>query len=99
MNHNAAIEEFIRRRRRQLMVHRYIYYCRDRNLIPDQTYDKWNAELLQMERDYPDIAALVEYNDNSPTKTVGSSYEEDYPLWVIRTAQGLLGDYTRRSDA
>lgn len=87
---SEAIKEFIRRRRRQLIVHRVLYYCYDKNIIPDRQYDLWNAELTRAEADHPELAEQVEFHDCSPTRTVGSSYLEDYPVWAVRKAQQLI---------
>ena len=90
MNNNDNIKEFIKRRRRQLLVHRVLYYIYNTNHISDFTYDQWNKELLSAETEYPDLAAQVEFNDISPTKIVGSSNINDYPIGIVRTAQSLI---------
>ena len=87
------IVSLIRRRRRQLMVHRILYYVYDVNIIDDFTYDRWNAELNQLESQFPQIAESVEFNDISPNRTVGSSNITDYPLPIIRMAQWLKSNY------
>ncbi len=87
---NLAILELIRRRRRQLLVHRVLYYCYNTNLIEDSTYDKWNAELNSLEQQYPTIAEQVEFHDISPNRTVGSDDLSSYPMGIVRVAQWLL---------
>lgn len=43
------------------MVHSYIYYEFNSNLISDHTYDKWCKELAQLLKDYPDEAKESAY--------------------------------------
>lgn len=53
--------ELIQRRRLQLLVHSYIYYDMDYNLISDRTYDIIGKQLVELQKDYPEIASRVCY--------------------------------------
>jgi NAD-dependent DNA ligase len=59
-------------------------------LITDEDYDRYNRELNDLERDYPEIASKVEFADISPNRVVGSSDVSDYPLDIVRTAEYLM---------
>lgn len=49
VNINSKILELINRRQRQILVHSYIYYKEDSNLVDDFTFDKWCKELFQLQ--------------------------------------------------
>lgn len=51
---NVEILELITRRERQILVHSYIYYDLNTNLISDSTYDEWSKELAQLIKDNPE---------------------------------------------
>ena len=55
------IAEKIQRRRYQMLVHSYIYYEMDENLISDSLWSQWAMELAELQIKYPDIAKAVEY--------------------------------------
>ena len=55
------IAEKIKQRRYQILVHSYIYYELDKNLISDSQWSTWAVELANLQRDYPDIADEVDY--------------------------------------
>ena len=57
------IAELILRRRLQLLVHSYIYYERDDNIVSDQQWSTWAVELVQLQKKYPEIAEQVEWAD------------------------------------
>lgn len=51
-----GIAGLINRKRRQILVHSFIYYQLNENLISDYTFDAWALELVQLQKDYPEIA-------------------------------------------
>ena len=57
------IRSLILRRRLQLLVHSYIYYDLNNNLISDDTWSGWAKELVQLQKDYPKIASRVDYHE------------------------------------
>lgn len=60
---DLKIAELILRRRLQMLVHSYIYYEKDDNIVSDQQWSKWAVELAQLQKKYPDIAEQVEWAD------------------------------------
>lgn len=56
-----TIQERIRQRRRQMLVHSYIYYELDQSIVSDTDWSKWAKELEQLQRDYPKESSEVEY--------------------------------------
>ena len=58
-----SIKELIKRRRLQLLIHSYIYYELNDNIVSDATWSKWAMELVKLQNDYPDIAKEVKFNE------------------------------------
>lgn len=72
------IYELIGQRRRQLLVHSYIYYAMDDTIIDDHTYDGFSRELIQLQKDYPDIAKKAPYAADFKDFQMGDSYALPY---------------------
>lgn len=66
--------------RRQIEEHNHRYYVLDDPLISDAEYDQLFRRLLELERDYPDLAA-----PDSPTQKIGAA-----PLDKFSTVQHTL---------
>ena len=58
------IKEKIRQRRRQMLVHSYIYYELNDNLVSDAQWAKWAKELEQLQKNYPKESEEVEYYED-----------------------------------
>lgn len=58
---NDKILSLIERRRRQILVHSYIYYELDTNIIDDSTWSKWALELEELQKHYPEESASGVY--------------------------------------
>ena len=56
-----TIEEKIRQRRRQMLVHSYLYYEKNVNIVSDSTWSRWAVELAELQREYPKQAKQVEF--------------------------------------
>lgn len=48
--------ELINRRQRQILVHSFLYYQLNTNIISDHTFDDWSKELADLMNEHPDIA-------------------------------------------
>ena len=83
-------EELIICRRKQLLVHRILYYCYDAPMVEDHIYDKWERQLAALEKEYPELAEKCPYHDITPTTHVGSSDRMTYPIELLRVAESLL---------
>jgi len=59
--------------RREIEKHNYQYYVLDTPLISDAEYDRLFRQLLQLERDYPELAS-----PDSPTQRVGAAPVEKF---------------------
>lgn len=56
-----TIEEKIKQRRLQMLVHSYIYYELNKNIIDDATWDKWAMELVQLQKENPVASKKADY--------------------------------------
>lgn len=91
LNHDLVIADAIQRRRLQMLVHSKLYYDMDTSLITDKQFDDWGKELVQLQKDYPDIASKVCFA--KAFEDWDASTGAFLPLqdpWVIRKAQQLL---------
>ena len=79
----SSISALIKRRRRQILVHSFIYYELNQNLISDTQWSEWATELENLQSKYPDIADKTEYADifqgfdHSTGANLKSAYEQD----------------------
>lgn len=58
-----TVKEKIRQRRRQMLVHSFLYYELASNIIDDYTWSMWGVELAELQKKYPKEAEEVEYSD------------------------------------
>lgn len=58
-----TIEEKIKQRRLQMLVHSYIYYELNQSIVSDDTWSRWAFELAELQRMYPKESSSVEYAD------------------------------------
>jgi len=85
----------INQRRRQLLIHSYLYYKLDDTLIDDATYDRFAHELKDLVTKYPDKAKQAVLSeefkewDNEPKLFSGYGLPYNLP-WVARKAMQLL---------
>lgn len=85
------IAELIQRRRLQILIHSKLYYDMNTNLITNRQFDEWGRELVQLQRDNPDIAKRICFAE--AFKDWDASTGAFLPLQdprVIRKAQQLL---------
>lgn len=92
------IEELIQRRRRQIMLHSFLYYELDQTLIDDATFDKWAHELASLQTKCPEHSARVAYEREAFADFDGSTgfdlpYKQDNRLASL--ALGLIS-YRKR---
>ena len=96
MSNNKEIFNLIRRRRRQVLFHSFLYYVMDINMIDDSTWSVWAEELEVLQRDYPDIAEEVEMNNEFKgfDHSTGANLVYDTPEteWVYSEYKLLKGN-------
>ena len=81
----------IQQRRLQMLVHSYIYYELNQNIISDDKFTEWGVELKALQDKYPTIARKVLLNEVFEKFEGFSGYNLPYNHeWVINKAHKLL---------
>lgn len=84
------IAELIQRRRLQMLIHSYIYYELNDNLISDSQFDAWGRELAKLQREHPDIASRVCYAEAFKDWDGTTGFHLPRDAWVVRKAHQLI---------
>lgn len=91
------VAQKIQQRRYQILVHSYIYYECNTNLIDDSTFDKWGVELVKLQTEHPELAKSVVWHeafaDWSGSTGAFLPYKDEA---IVRIARRLL-DYANSS--
>lgn len=91
-------KQLIWRYQQQFLIHSYIYYKLDDNIIPDHQYD-WICETLKglMEK-HPDYAKELKYHELClGLDSSGSGfYIQDYPEEIVSRAFHLLYQHKKQ---
>lgn len=91
INYTSEIAAKIQQRRLQILVHSFLYYNRDITLIEDRQWDKWAKELVQLQKDNPELSDKVIYaeafKDFDGTSGFDLPYRDDR---IVKIAMGLL---------
>jgi hypothetical protein len=54
----AKVQSKIRQRRSQMLVHSYIYYVLDDNIVSDDKWQQWANELRDIQKEYPEYCKI-----------------------------------------
>lgn len=94
------IAEKIQQRRYQMLVHSYIYYEMNENIISDSQWSKWAMELAELQRKYPDIAEQVVFADDFAGWDGSSGAFLTYANKpnIVVTAESLIHKHTRKQN-
>lgn len=85
-----TIAEKIKQRRRQMLVHSYIYYEKNKNIISDAVWSKWAMELADLQKKHPKEAAEVEFADQFADWDGSSGAFLKFPENIRTVAERLL---------
>lgn len=95
---NKDILKLIERRRKQMLVHSYIYYQLDDCIVNDYTWSEWAKELYDLQNEYPEESEKAYLYEDF--KDFDYSTGADLPFfkypWVQFKAQILL-DYSKHN--
>ena len=86
------IAEKIQQRRLQMLVHSYIYYRMDDNIVTDHKWSAWATELADLQNKYPDIEKQVPFRKGFEDwdGSSGAFLPLNEP-WIKTKARNLLG--------
>jgi hypothetical protein len=91
------IEELIHRRRHQLLLHSYLYYQTNTNLIDDYTYDQWSKQLAELQKQYPELSNNVEfYKEEFKTFDGSTGYHLPKESWMHELGNRLITYHKER---
>ena len=95
------IAEKIQQRRYQMLVHSYIYYELNQNIVSDSQWSKWATELADLQVKYPELAKNVVYATDFEGWDGSSGAFLDYSAKpnIIMTANRLLDRHTPKKTA
>ena len=92
------IIELMSRRQRQILVHSYLYYDKNSNLIDDSTWSKWAEELVELQYAYPERAKKTPYYEQFLDFDASTGFNLDFRRpEIISRAEHLLA-YSLRKD-
>lgn len=86
------IAEKIQQRRYQMLVHSYIYYNMNENIVSDSKWSAWAVELAELQNKYPDIAARIDFAKDFEgwDGSSGAFFEYKNKPNIVTTAERLL---------
>jgi hypothetical protein len=58
-----SIREKIRQRRSQMLVHSYIYYVMDDNIVDDHKWQQWANQLRDLQNQHPEECQIGFYDE------------------------------------
>lgn len=88
MNNKAYTK--IQQRRLQLLVHSYIYYVLNDNIVSDSTWNSWSNELVLLQKKYPKTSKKVPYYKQFKDWDGSTGAFLTYDSKIANTAQYLL---------
>lgn len=98
---DLVIADKILRRRFQMMVHSYLYYEMDTNIITDKQFDTWGRELVQLQADYPEISKQVEYYEAFANWDASTGFDLpkderiQHIAWRLTHCSSYIGDVSK----
>lgn len=84
------IAEKIQQRRLQILVHSYIYYELDQNIVSDAKWSAWAKELAELQQKYPNMSKKIPYAEQFVDWDGSSGAYLEYDESIIDTAERLL---------
>jgi len=85
--------EWINRRERQLLVHSFLYYQLNENIISDHIFDLWSKELAKAIIDHPETFKQSVYAEGFKNFDGSSGYDLPFHLPEIQNAGYRLLKY------
>ena len=89
----AQVIERVRRLRQSIEQHNYSYYALAAPTIPDSEYDKLFAELVELERRYPQLVS-----PDSPTQRIGTAPLKEFAQVIHHTPMLSLNNAFSEDD-
>lgn len=78
MTNREEVKALIKRRRRQILVHSFLYYQLNENVVSDHTFDKFCNDLVDLQAKFPEESKEVEYYEEFKDFDGSSGYDLPY---------------------
>lgn len=92
VNTVQTLSEKIKQRRTQMLIHSYLYYVLDDNVITDEKWQQWADELTELQKQKKEI----DFYDKQFANWNGSTgMHLPMPPWVVKRAKSLLTSKTK----
>lgn len=89
-NQHDQVKAKIEQRRRQILVHSYIYYEMDDNIVSDAQWSRWAKELVYLQQEFPDIAKECIYHKNFEGFDGSTGFDFEYDSKIKNRAALLV---------
>ncbi len=90
ITYTNKIAALIQRRRMQILVHSYIYYNLNKNLVSDKQWDEWAKELVELQREHTQVAKLVLYHKELKDFDANTGFHFKYSNQIKKIAWRLI---------
>ncbi len=90
-----AVKAKIEQRRRQILVHSYIYYVMDDSIVSDEQWSRWAQELLWLTQEFPDIAKKAVYANEFEGFEWSTGFDFKYDEKIKNRAARLVASKER----
>ena len=87
VNSVQTLSEKIKQRRTQMMIHSYLYYELDNNIITDAKWQEWADELVELQKQKKDIGF---YDKAFADWSGATGCHLPFDDWVVKRAKKLL---------
>jgi hypothetical protein len=87
VNEIQTLSEKIRQRRTQMLVHSYLYYVLDENVVDDGKWQQWADELVELQKQKKSIGF---YDEAFADWSGATGTHLPFDKWVIDRAAWLL---------
>lgn len=93
-----TIEEKIKQRRRQMLVHSYLYYEKNVNIVSDSKWSQWAMELVKLQEEYPKESKSVEFYEDFKDWDGSSGAFLKFPENIKTVAERLYASHKKIED-
>ena len=87
VNEIQTLSEKIRQRRTQMLIHSYLYYVMDENVVDDGKWQEWADELVELQKQKKDIGF---YDETFADWSGATGTHLPFDPWVIKRAKILI---------
>ena len=90
-----TFSEKLKQRRSQMLIHSYIYYHLDTNIISDHQWQDWADELTEMQSQYPQLTNIGFYDKGFSDWNGSTGMHLPVDGWIRDKAQRLLDKHLK----